>query len=728
MIEHPKLIRPILLCLLAIPFFTTGTLAQTSEEEAAPLEITDPAVFAVQESNPRTPAEILQASKLLAELGELELARGYLRKLLKKKLKPKTLAALNRRFGSAHFIKIRRDARLQPEANQLAEAVFAAAQQVARDPQRIAHLIDQLADPSPVVQHTAHIDLLEAGSAALGPLMHRAADNEQPELQHQLADILVSFGTIAVEPLIAVLKTSDPHLRSYTIRVLGQLGDRRAVAYLLRPALSENSNPEVRQTAQSSLRHLLGTYPQPWEAKDILLQRLAELTDQTSGRSAWRDELPVKRWRWNDDDKSLTAIPVDGEIATSEKAADIAAELHRLLPRNNHFRLRFLAAKLAAVKLANGIDQPLEDWAENWGSPVLEAVLEDALAENQIATSVAALEILGKTGDEELVHSPSGNPRLLLRALEHPSARVRFAAAKAVVSLDPQSPYPGSSILIKSLVHFASATGGRLAVVGFPRFEYGQNIAGLLNSLGFDVELAFTGKELFKKATALPDCELIFISDGLSKPSASQIIQGLRRDATTADIPIGLMSRLHNTESVHASAMYDSLVMPIAEPHSVETAQGYVEQMLSLSSRHGLTTEQRLNQAVGAIAWLSTFAADRNRYGFYELCGWESQFEAALFVPDLSHSAADILGRIGSARSQRALVNVASQTIFSLEERKSAAASLATAVQLRGNLLTTGEILQQYERYNSSRLLDKETQDVLGSILDTLESRRQTQP
>jgi hypothetical protein len=39
-------------------------------------------------------------------------------------------------------------------------------------------------------------------------------------------------------------------------------------------------------------------------------------------------------------------------------------------------------------------------------------------------------------------------------------------------------------------------------------------------------------------------------------------------------------------------------------------------------------------------------------------------------------------------------------------------------------LLTTDQILLQYNRYNASETADADTQRVLGSLLDTIESRR----
>jgi proline dehydrogenase len=78
---------------------------------------------------------------------------------------------------------------------------------------------------------------------------------------------------------------------------------------------------------------------------------------------------------------------------------------------------------------------------------------------------------------------------------------------------------------------------------------------------------------------------------------------------------------------------------------------------------------------------------------------------------------------LGTPRAQRALVNRASQNATDLAGRQAAAAAFAAAVALRGTLLTTAEIEQQYDRYNESEHLDTETQAVLGSLLDAIEKR-----
>ena len=97
--------------------------------------------------------------------------------------------------------------------------------------------------------------------------------------------------------------------------------------------------------------------------------------------------------------------------------------------------------------------------------------------------------------------------------------------------------------------------------------------------------------------------------------------------------------------------------------------------------------------------------------------------EAALYVPELTPKAMEVLANRPSAKGQLALVELASRTTQPLEVRQHAAAAFDHSVDRFGILLTSAEILRQYERYNRSASLDQGTQQVLGQLLDTLESR-----
>jgi hypothetical protein len=76
---------------------------------------------------------------------------------------------------------------------------------------------------------------------------------------------------------------------------------------------------------------------------------------------------------------------------------------------------------------------------------------------------------------------------------------------------------------------------------------------------------------------------------------------------------------------------------------------------------------------------------------------------------------------LGSSRAQLSLLDLASSPTRSIQERRAAVAAFRDAVERRGVMLTKAEVLKQYERYNQSEAADRDTQQVLGAILDTIE-------
>src|SRR5439155_9234659 len=94
----------------------------------------------------------------------------------------------------------------------------------------------------------------------------------------------------------------------------------------------------------------------------------------------------------------------------------------------------------------------------------------------------------------------------------------------------------------------------------------------------------------------------------------------------------------------------------------------------------------------------------------------------ALNNPALAAGAAALLAFYATPKAQTALVESASQNSRPLTDRQAAAAAFVAAVKARGIGLTQGQIAQQYARYNASQSLDKPTQELLGSILDAIES------
>ncbi len=106
----------------------------------------------------------------------------------------------------------------------------------------------------------------------------------------------------------------------------------------------------------------------------------------------------------------------------------------------------------------------------------------------------------------------------------------------------------------------------------------------------------------------------------------------------------------------------------------------------------------------------------------FDVRRYEPAILAAQQVPELAARSAVALGDLGTARSQKALVDQASRATLPLPVRQAALAAFRCSAEKYGILLTTDAIRLQYDRYNQSAELDAESRRIFGQVLDALEA------
>ncbi len=687
--------------------------------------ITDPGVRALLDSNPQTPDELFRVTLILIDRQHAWAAKPLLERLNQMNLDHATLAGMVRRYGSGAFLRVALVDDLQPEGGALADRALEAARSYYRDPQRLAQWIDQLRDPSPPSRALAIVELRYGGSAAVNALLGVLADASRADEHAMIRTALVGQRSNAVGPLIAALQTSNHALRLQVIEVLGQLNDARAAVYLLSPLLS--GTQEQQQAAAVALQRLLGTVPSLEDARSYLY-------NQARRHYAGVPPAPadiagmVEVWTWDDARHEAVARQYAADLAAQVVAERLAGELRQALPGNRLVERLYLGSALQRATLESGLQRVLRPddggpyaEAQQAGAEAVLDLLEESLAEERTVAVLAAVRVLGEIGDESLLHAEAPRVSPLVRAVAYPDRRVSFAALEAVMKLAPQRPYAGSSQVGQALGFFASGQGLPRVLVVHPNPQEAQRIAALAAQNGFATDIALDGRSAVRQAAQSPDYALVLVDSGLPNTNLDVLIQQLRKDRHAAPLAVGILAPLEQMPQAERLVRMHQRCGAFLPPRSMEAFSVQANVLLGQYGRDVLLPQERVAQAAQALNWLAALAAQPQT--LYDLRRYSSAVEQALYHTDLSLPAISAAGALGTPSSQRALAALASRPGLPLEVRQAAVAALGLSVERFGILLTSGEILRQYDLYNASQYADEETQQVLGAILDVLESR-----
>lgn len=686
-----------------------------------------PAVAAILETNPSTPAELVRAAKILGDLQRPDLGKQFLARVIAAKLNPQQLADLAERFGSPTFSDMAARPEMLPEAKQLADAVMAAINQRLQDPKRLEQLIRQLGDPSAEMRGAAMVGLREARGAAVAALLGVLADPARKSEHAVARAALVAMGPEAIGPLLGVLQGSDPKLTVQAIQVLTALEVRGAAIYMLAPLLREKSDPELRAVAGAALLRLVGKTPSPEMAVRLLTERATAYFDRSQPVRADLDGQ-VELWHWDAVAKQCTPTRYDAADAALILAAQLARDAYALAPEDPDVRRLYLTTALEAEAYRIGLDKPMPETggtaaaeAATFGPPVLEGVLDYAMAGDHIGAAIAAARMLGRTGMAAELLYQGEKPTVLVRAARHPDRRVRMAACEAIVRLKPAELFPGASYVPETLAQAAGSSGSRRVLLGGLHTEALNKMVGAMASLGFEVDTVTTGRELVRAATTSPDYELALIQTSIDEPTVDFLVQQLRHDYRSATLRVGLLARTDDFARTERIAQRDPMTMAFYQPNDDPAIVWQVDRLAALSPRTFVDHAERQRQAALALDLLAEIGKD-GESNIFDLRSTRDAVLTALRNPALSLKAIAVLTNVHSAQSQQALVDVASRWTLPIDIRRAACQAFQLNSQRHGILLTAEEITRQYERYNTSKDMDQETQHVLGLLLDCIEA------
>jgi len=570
-----------------------GTRADAkTDDPAQPALETNPAIRAALEIPRKKPRDYVQAVLWLIDLGRPELAKPILAELAKLPLSDDDRAAIVGEFGSQGMLHLSRAKELAPEGAAFADACLAAASAAANNPQRIAALVTQLTDPSNEVRTIARNDLAATGAVGVSAALEALARETDPQHRAQLVNAIELMHPLVDGPLLAMLVTNDPNLRSDVTTVLQRLKVPQAAPFLPQASMS------------------------PDKALSIAIHNYKRGTPPFAVDEAGQVEI----WKWNDAAKTLTSVRVPAGEAQTIWIARLADELARVRPGSTADELEALVLRLESEGLTGGGDltNPINKTLLAQADPSqLNAALAVALKSNYSHAALALVEALAGRAEPGVLFTPDAKPSPLADALTSPSRRVRFAALKTIMALNPTAPYPGSSRVPEALAWFAGSTGEQTAVVAMPTIAAASTLAGQLAAHHLEAEATNNARAAVDVARAMPDLELVLIDRNILLPDIRQAVYELRISPTTGDVPIAILAADGRLDEAKRIAADHTRVIAIPRPHSDQAVANAVEALAKLAPRDFVPADERAAQAEQAKKWLAELSSgDRPFYIF----------------------------------------------------------------------------------------------------------------
>ena len=718
----------LLACAAAIVLLLSAATVSLAQEPAVPeaelSEIQRLIRNTLQDRNPQEPVPVAQAAEMLVNVELYDDAKAMLARLQALQLNDEQLLDLTAKIGSSFFQEIYLNRDLQPIGRAVGDYVLQGAHRGLQSPKRYDSLLRSLNSDDISARNTALRQLRTIGEPAMANILNAFTQDNRIEQFSGLRSALKALATELPQPIIAAGTANDPQVKLEAIRALAKINSKEALSVLYLAILTPNQDNLIRSTALEILAKRAGAHIDSFQIEKWFRQETMEALKLKRDPVLIRQSSNV--WIWDDKLQKVISQPSNTALDRCRRASYFARGLYESNPLSTANRELYLMTQLELAKRVAGpnsaIDTAKQIQKLRLTASETNALLHSAIKNELFPAAAACCEILKSMGDVSVLTQLSGNYPPLTHAILSGERSVQFAALDAIAQLDPKQAFPGSSHAVTLAVFLASGSGQPAALIGDHRLDVAQTYAATVASSGLRGEAAQTGRELFKIATTNSDIEVILIRDNITSPGFDSLIQQLRNDWRTSRTPIALLyddARRSQRAMLRLSRNNVTAIPFTSTPSLIGSS---VDQMVNQVSTFRQDHLQRNRQANVAIHWLAKIAKDRQAYSFFSLGRHQEKIRQLIYQPGFSTPVSEILSNIATPEAQRQLLDFASESGLPIEQRQQAVTAFQAAVKRVGILLTTDEILLQYNRYNASRTQPKETQQLLGSVLDIIEA------
>lgn len=652
-------------------------------------------------TEPKSPEALFDAVVLMLDLDRPNLALKYTLELLEQDPDEATILRMRDKHGPAVFLELANDKRLQPASIDLLDRMNEAFRKYAADPARMDRLIAALTG-SPEQREVAIIQLRNAGKVAVPRMLTVISGVKETSQRDAMVYAMTRMGSQIIPPLLGALESPNEAVRTVAIDTLGWLGSLDTVPWLWYPGFGSDQTTGVRRAARQALARILRDDVK--RAGDISsfeasaqLQNIA--TTHFRLEYNWKlndDGETTELWSWDGQKNVLSAWNVAPETASLIVGSRFARQALTLSPERDELQSLYLSLRLAFDAHVAGWNSPLptgpgtaHNFALLSGPDVSLRALEYSLQNPNPAAALATLQVLAQIGNRTQLNERDGQASPIIQAMNYPNFRVQYAAASAVLQLDPEHSFRGASRIVSILTRALNDSGDQQGLAIDSNEDRGASMAGFLAEMGMAPLQATTGQEGFKIASERSDIELIVIHAAVVRWGLNQTIINLRADARTSGIPI----IVYGPESIEPAvdriaSQFPMIGFALSGENSFKRG---VKLFLSRRSTPPLSEKLRAARSSSAGFWLAHIAGGR-RTEIFNIDKAEDALFDAVNDPGVGENALIALGAIATPSSQQRLQEIATSAARDAALRETAALQLAFHIQRYGVLLSEDRV------------------------------------
>jgi CheY-like chemotaxis protein len=542
---------------------------------------------------PKTAPEFWRAARFEIRTGNYERAAERIKGLLDLNPDSKTLFDLmdkpppGTEGGMAPFLRLRNvprwyandklDKEAKARVEELIGKISKAVEAELSNPDRIRRFANALAGP-PEEAAFALNEIRRSGKAAVPVIATILAEKADDEVRVGILAAIPELGEETVPGFVGYLAGADANTQADLIDALRRRADYRSLPLSAQkdpvPTLwylhGKPASPDAVKT-KTRAAIVAATLEDPERERDPDLRTAhGRLTDFARRFYEGTSNLPKLQgdetqplhgvWTW--DGKALKETMLTRAGAAEHYGLRYAKWALDLQPDYIPAQKVFLGTAIEHHSQRAGGGRSLAATAPDLHAALatapfslLSEILEDSMRARKTSVVVAVVRVIGERTEPKAAQAtarpvatpkktgePDLRPALLVKALDYPDPRVQFAAADALLRAPGPATHGRHAQIVKILAAAVAADppeGAKQKVLlGDPDPIRADGVAAVFQRVGFDVEVARSGRDLMRRLHQKSDVDLIVLDHHIPDPLLRDLLAQLRGDTWGKTLPI----------------------------------------------------------------------------------------------------------------------------------------------------------------------------------------------